>query len=48
MTCIQFRKMPQKQEAVPAIRTDRDCYEEVMIDLEGPRTQQTKTGASTA
>jgi hypothetical protein len=28
--------MPRKQEAVPVIPTGRDCWEEVMIDLEGP------------
>ena len=44
MTCLQFRKMPQKQGAVPVIRTDRDCYEEVMIDLEGPSNPADKNG----
>ena len=36
--------MPQKPEAVPVIRTDRDCYEEVMIDLEGPSNPADKDG----
>ena len=44
LTCIQFRKMPQKQDMVPVIRTDRDCYEEVMIDLEGPSNPADKQG----
>ena len=44
LTCIQFRKMPQKQEAVPVIPTDRDCWEEVMIDLEGPSCPADKDG----
>ena len=44
LTCIQFRKMPQKQETVPVVPTDRDCWEEVMIDLEGPSCPADKDG----
>ena len=33
LTCIRFRKMPSKQEQVFVIPTDRDCWEEVMVDL---------------
>ena len=36
VTCLRFRRMPQKQEAVAVIPTDAECWEEVMIDLEGP------------
>ena len=28
--------MPKKQEAMVVVPTNRDCWEEVMIDLEGP------------
>ena len=44
LTCIRFRKMPQKQEAVPVVPTNRDCWEEVMIDLEGPNSPADKAG----
>ena len=44
LTCIRFRKMPRKQEAVPVIPTGRDCWEEVMIDLEGPSNPADKDG----
>ena len=27
--------MPQKQEAIPVVPSNRDCWEEVMIDIEG-------------
>ena len=36
--------MPQKQEAVPVVPTNRDCWEEVMIDLEGPNSPADKAG----
>ena len=36
LTCIRFRKMPQIQDAIPVVPTNRDCWEEVMIDFEGP------------
>ena len=44
LTCLRFRKMPQKQEAVPVVPTNRDCWEEVMIDLEGPSNPADKDG----
>ena len=44
LTCIRFRKMPRKQEAVPVVPTGRDCWEEVMIDLEGPSNPADKNG----
>ena len=36
MTCLRFRRMTQKQEMVAVIPVDAECWEEVMIDLEGP------------
>ncbi len=36
--------MPKKQEAIPVIPTERDCWEEVMIDLEGPSNPSDKAG----
>ena len=44
ITCIRFRKMPQKQEMVPVIPSGMDCWEEVMMDLEGPSNPPTKDG----
>ena len=44
ITCLRFRKMPKKQEAVPVVPTNRDCWEEVMIDLEGPNNPADKSG----
>ena len=36
--------MPQKQETVPVVPTNQDCWEIVMIDLEGPSNPCDKTG----
>ena len=44
LTCVRFRKIPQRQEAVPVIPTNAECWEEVMIDLEGPSNPSTKNG----
>ena len=44
LTCVRFRKVPQRQEAQPVIPTKADCWEEVMIDLEGPSNPSTKEG----
>jgi len=44
LTCLRFRKMPQKQETVAQIRADAECWEEVMIDLEGPSHPVDKDG----
>ena len=44
LTCLRFRKMPQKTESVPVIRTDAECWEEVMVDLEGPNHTADKDG----
>lgn len=45
MTCIRFRKMPQKQPAeIGIIPVDAECWEEIMIDLEGPSQPSDKEG----
>ena len=44
LTCIKMRKVPQKQETVPVVYTDQDCWEVVMIDLEGPCNPADKSG----
>ncbi len=44
MTCLRFRRMAQKQESPPAIPIDAECWEEVMIDLEGPSNPPDKQG----
>ena len=36
--------MTQKQEAVPVVPTDRDCWEEVMIDFKGRSNPADNTG----
>ena len=38
VTCARFRKVPKKQLSEPVIPVDAECWEEVMIDLEGPST----------
>ena len=44
LTCIRFRKTPQKQPQVAVVPTGRDCWEEVMVDLEGPNNPADKRG----
>ena len=44
LACIRFRKMPQKTPSVPVVPTNRDCWEEVMVDLEGPSNPADKNG----
>ena len=44
LTCLRFRRMAQKQEAQPVIPTDAECWEEVMMDLEGPSNPPDKQG----
>ena len=44
VTCLRFRRMPKKQESVAVSPTDAECWEEVMIDLEGPRQPMDKDG----
>ena len=36
--------MPQKVETVPVVPSGRDCWEEVMIDIEGPSNPMDKDG----
>ena len=44
LTCIQFRKVPQKQETVPTVPTNQDCWEIVMVDMEEPSNPADKNG----
>ena len=44
ITCLRFRRMPRKQKAVAVIPVDAECWEEVMIDLEGPSHPVDKLG----
>ena len=44
LTCIRFKKIPQKQEAVAVIPVGAECWEEVMVDLEGPSQPADKDG----
>ena len=44
LTRSRLRKVPRRQESIPVIPTDRDCWEEVMIDLEGPSNPADKGG----
>ena len=37
LTCIRFRKKPRKNASVPSVHADAECWEEVMVDMEGPR-----------
>ena len=44
MTCIRFRKRPTKQDSVSVKPIDSECWEEVMIDMEGPSNPADKVG----
>ena len=44
LTCLRFRRMTQKQEQQAVIPVDAECWEEVMIDLEGPSHPVDKEG----
>ena len=44
ITCIRFRKIPQKQTAEAVIPVDAECWEEVMMDIEGPSQLSDKDG----
>ena len=35
-TCLRYRRVPQKVPSSPSIPKDLECWQEVMIDLEGP------------
>ena len=44
MTCIRFRKRPTKQDAVAVKTRDSNCWEEVMVDMEGPSNPTDRLG----
>ena len=44
LTCLRFRGMPRKQESVALVPVDAECWEEVMIDLDGPSNPEDKQG----
>ena len=44
ITCVRFRKIPRKQLSEALIPVDVECWEEVMIDLEGPSQPLDKDG----
>ena len=45
MTCLKFTKIPRKTKQVAVrIPTTAECWEEVMIDLEGPSQPPDKEG----
>ena len=35
ITCVRFRKIPMRPQSEAVIPIDAECWEEVMIDLEG-------------
>ena len=43
-TCIRFRKRPTKQDSVAVRPVDMGCWEEVMVDFEGPSSPTDKAG----
>ena len=43
-TCIRFRKRPTKQDSVAVRPVDMECWEEVMVDFEGPSSPTDKAG----
>ena len=42
--CCRFRKMPKKQLSQAVIPVDADCWDEVLIDFEGPFQPADKDG----
>ena len=44
LTCARFRKRPTKQDAVAVKPRDLECWQEVMIDMEGPSNPADKLG----
>ena len=44
LNCMQLRGVPRKQEQVAVVPTNRDCFQEVMIDIEGPSNPADKMG----
>ena len=43
-TCIRFRKRPTKQDSVAVRPMDSECWEEVMVDFEGPSCPADRAG----
>ena len=43
-TCIRFRKRPTKQDSVPVRPVSLECWQEVMVDFEGPSTPADRAG----
>ena len=48
MTCIRFRKRPTKQDTVGVKPLDANCWEEAMVDVEGPSSPAAKAGSKYA
>ncbi|MCP4895732.1 MAG: transposase family protein, partial [bacterium] len=44
LTCIRFRKRPMKQEAVAVKPRPLECWQEVMVDVEGPSNPADRQG----
>ena len=44
ITCVRFRKITTKTQQVAVIPVDAECWQEVMMDLEGPNTPADKDG----
>ena len=44
LTCIRHKKRPIKRESVPVKPVDGECWEEIMIDMEGPSAPPDKQG----
>ena len=44
LTCARFRRRPTKQDAVAVKPRKQECWQEVMIDMEGPSNPPDKRG----
>eukprot|EP00969_Alexandrium_andersonii_P250425 11067402-Alexandrium_andersonii.AAC.1 len=44
LACRRFRKRPTKQETLDVRRPGVDCWEEVVMDMEGPSTPADRGG----
>ena len=43
-TCIRFRRRPAKQDSVAVRPVDLECWQEIMIDFEGPSAPADRAG----
>ena len=43
-TCLRFKRIATRTEAVPVIPSGAECWEEVMVDIEGPSNPPDKDG----